>query len=281
VPAQQPPAAPPVARPRIGYPVAPLGDGPFIFDTAEQHKIRVVVMAKGLSHPWALVFLPSGDLLITERAGQLRIVRGGVLDPKPISGGPTVVARGLLGLMDIALHPQFAENRLVYFSYSKPGENGGVANAVARARLVGDALTGLRDIFQTEFWDGSGATAARIAFGRDGMLYVATGGGGKSAAQDPASLLGKVLRLTDTGEVPPDNPFVHTAGHKPEIYSLGHRNILGLAVNPVNGDLWENENGPNGGDEIDVLAPGKNYGWPLVSYGRTYEGPRVSKSALG
>lgn len=272
---QQQPSTP--APPRIGAAIEPLGDGPFIFDTAEQHKLRVVVVTKDLSHPWALVFLPNGDMLITERPGRLRIFHNGALDPTPVSGVPAVVNRRLLGLMDVAIHPKFAENRLVYLAYTKAGEKNTVANVVARARLEGDTLTGLREIFHTEFWEAGGGTAERIAFGRDGMLYIATGGGGEKAAQDPSSYLGKVLRVTDTGEVPPDNPFVHVSGHKPEIYSLGHRNTLGLAVNPVTGEMWENENGPNGGDEINILAPGKNYGWPLVSYGRTYEGPRVSE----
>jgi aldose sugar dehydrogenase len=271
------------AQQPIGVPRPPLGNGPFIFDTAEQHKIRVSVVAKGLEHPWSLAFLPDGNMLITERPGRLRLVRDVVrdakLDRRPISGMPAVRLIGNSGLMDIALHPKFAENKLVYFSYNKPGPNKQIATALARGRLEGDALVDVRDIFVADWLpEAANGYNSRIAFGRDGMIYVSNGASNSDASQDPGSHRGKIMRLRDDGTVPPDNPFVGRAGYKPEIYSMGHRNTLGLIVHPVTGALWNNENGPNGGDEINIILPGKNYGWPVASYGRTYEGPRVSET---
>ena len=263
----------------VGVPVPPLGNGPFLFDTAEQHKIRVSVVTKGLSHPWALAFLPDGSMLITERAGRLRILRDGKLDPRPISGVPAVRTIGNSGFMDVALHPKFAENKLVYFTYNKAGANKQIATVLGRGRLEGNALTDVRDIFTADWLpeDANGYNS-RIAFGRDGMIYVSNGASNSDASQDPKSHRGKIMRLRDDGTVPPDNPFVGRAGYKPEIYSMGHRNTLGLIVHPVTGELWNNENGPNGGDEINVILPGRNYGWPIASFGRTYEGPRVSET---
>ena len=264
-------------QPTIGVPVSPLGNGPFVFDTAEQHKIRISVLTKGLEHPWSLVFLPDGSILVTERPGRLRIIRDGKLDPKPISGVPAVRTIGNSGLMDVALHPRFAENKLVYLTYNKPGPNKTIATVLARGRLENGALTDVRDIFTADWLpeDANGYNS-RMAFGLDGMIYVSNGASNSDAAQDPKSDRGKILRLRDDGTVPPDNPFAGRAGYKPEIYSIGHRNTLGLIVHPVTGALWNNENGPNGGDEINVILPGRNYGWPVASYGRTYEGPRVS-----
>ena len=262
--------------PPIGIPHVELGGGPFTFDTAEQHKIRVVVVTKGLSHPWSLAFLPDGAMLVTERAGRLRMIRDGVLDPRPLAGIPGVYAFRNAGLFDIALHPKFAENKLVYFTYSKPGENGQQATTLARGHLDGSALTDVRDLFVGEWTTVLGGS--RIAFGRDGMIYMTTGAATGNAAQDPNSDYGKVLRLREDGSVPGDNPFVGRTGYKPEIYSLGHRDQLGLTIHPETGVVYSNENGPNGGDEINLILPGRNYGWPLVSYGRTYEGPRVSEA---
>ena len=252
-----------------GIPKLPLPEQPVIYDTAEGQRIRVVVYATGLSHPWSAAFLPDGAMLVTERDGRLRLIRNGILDPKPVEGVPTIRRAGLSGLMDIALHPQFATNGFVYLSYAKPLNEKETATAIARGRWNGTALTDVGDVFVAPAGVGGGA---RMAFGRDGTLYVTTGGGG-NAAQDPNSLSGKVLRLRDDGTVPSDNPFVGRAGHRPEIYTLGHRSSLGLAVHPGTGDIWQNENGPNGGDEINILKPGANYGWPLVSLGRTYPGP--------
>src|SRR5436190_8900853 len=269
---------------RAGISVPPLGDGPFVFDTGEQHKIRVSVVTKGLSHPWSLVFLPDGNMLITERAGRLRIVRNGVLDPTPVAGLPQIKAQGLAGLMDLALHPRFNENKLVYFSYHKPDPNpapNAPANApgvitLARGRWDGSALTDVKDLFLAI----PDTNASRIVFGKDGMVYMSIGIAdppNAARAQDPNDLAGKVLRLKDDGTVPSDNPFVGRSGYRPEIFTMGHRNPLGLMVHPDTGAIWEDEDGPNGGDEVNILLPGRNYGWPVVSNGRFYAGPRVTE----
>lgn len=262
----------------IGVPVPPLSSGPFVMDTAEQHKIRVTVVTKGLVHPWALAFLPDGRMLVTERPGRIRVVRDGVLDPKPLGGVPQPRTNGNGGLMDITLHPKFAENHLVYFTYDKPVEKDKGAPTVARGRLEGGTLTEVRDLLISDAYEGTGGLSGRIVFGRDGMLYMATGGNVGWVAQEPGSLRGKILRLRDDGSVPPDNPFVGRAGYRPEIYSLGHRNSLGLIVHPETGVIWNNENGPNGGDEINVILPGRNYGWPVLSFGRDYAGPRIAEN---
>jgi glucose/arabinose dehydrogenase len=179
--------------------------------------------------------------------------------------------------MDVALHPKFAENKMVYLTYNKPGENKQVATALARGRLEGGALSEVRDIFVADWLpENANGFNSRMAFGRDGLIYVTNGASNSDSSQDPRSFRGKVLRLRDDGTVPPDNPFVGRAGYRPEIYTMGHRNTLALIVNPVTGEVWNNENGPNGSDKINVILPGKNYGWPVASYGRTYEGPRVS-----
>jgi len=267
----------PTAPPPINWPSPALSDGPIVLDTGIQHKIRLIV-TKGLNQPWSMAFLPDGAILVSERPGRLRLVRNGVLDPNPVAGVPQVRAQGLGGLMDLALHPKFSENKLIYFTYHKPAESGTGAGIItlARGRWDGKALTEVRDIFSAI----PNGNASRIIFGRDGMIYMTIGAGdppAAAAAQDPNNLAGKVLRLRDDGTVPPDNPFVGRAGYRPEIYTLGHRNPLGLAVQPDTGAIWECENGPNGGDELNVLQPGKNYGWPVVSYGRFYLGPRVSE----
>ena len=261
----------------IGVPVPPLGDGPWVIDTAEQHKIRVSVVARGLSHPWAIAFLPDGDMLVTERPGRLRIVRGGVLDPHPISGVPQVRTDGNGGLLDVALHPRFANNDLVYLTYTKADGNGRGSPALARGRLEAGALVDVEDLVVTDAYEGNSGLNGRVAFGHDGKVFMSTGGNVGNVAQDPASLRGKMLRLNDDGSVPPDNPFVDQPGYRPEIYALGHRNSLGLIVHPETGLLWNHENGPNGGDEINIILPGRNYGWPVVSFGRNYPGSRVSE----
>jgi glucose/arabinose dehydrogenase len=253
---------------------------PLEFESAEERHLRLIVVTGKLEQPWSLAFLPDGTILVTERPGRLRIVRNGVLDPRPISGVPdvsTTGARGLQGLMDIALHPRFDENHWIYLAYHKPTEEGLGATTLARGTWNGTALTDVRDIFA------SGATdteASRITFGRDDMLYMTISGPGGgpdvSRAQDPNDYAGKVVRLREDGTVPSDNPFFRRAGYKPAIYTMGHRNGHGLAVNPETGELWETEQGPSGGDELNILGAGKNYGWPVVSYGRDYFGPRIS-----
>jgi aldose sugar dehydrogenase len=266
-----------------GIPAAPLGlsgrklpDKTLEFDTAEGQKIRVVIVTRALEYPWALAFLADGTMLITERAGRLRVIRNGVLDPQPIAGTPAsywALESGLPGAvhgyMDVALHPQFDQNRLIYLSYTKPLDEKRRTVAVARGRFDGRALTDVKDV-----WVADQAGTSRIAFGRDGMLYITTTANFQvpNDPQDPNSQGGKVLRLKDDGSIPSDNPFVGRPGYKPEVYTLGHRSSLGLAVHPGTGEMWLNENGPNGGDEINILKPGLNYGWPLVSYGRTYTG---------
>ena len=264
-------------QPPIGVPVPALGAGPFVFDTAEQHKIRGRVVTKGLSQPWAIAFLPDGSALVTERPGRLRVVQNGKLDPTPIAGVPRVRTDGNGGLMDVALHPKFSDNHLVYFTYTKPVEGGKGTPSLARGRLDGAALADVRDLLVPDAHEGNSGLGARITFGRDGMLYMATGGNVGQVAQNPASLRGKILRLRDDGSAAPDNPFIGAAGYRPEIYTLGHRNTLGLIVHSVTGAVWNNENGPNGGDEINIILPGRNYGWPLVSFGRDYSGPRISE----
>jgi len=261
-------------QPPVSLPRPALGPGPFTFVTAEQPKIRVTVVARGIPHPWSLAFLPNGDVLVTERGGRLRVIHDGVLDPKPLAGVPKVNAIRNAGLFDIALHPKFAENKLVYFTYSKPAENGQQRTTLARGRLDGSGLNDVKDLFSGEPTEVLGGS--RIVFDRAGMIFMTTGAAFGTLAQDPNSDYGKVLRFRDDGTVPADNPFVGRAGYKPEIYSLGHRDQLGLTIHPVTGAVLSNENGPNGGDEINLILPGKNYGWPAISYGRTYEGPRVS-----
>jgi glucose/arabinose dehydrogenase len=236
---------------------------------------------ESLLYPYSMAFLPDGTLLVTERGGKLRVIRNGKLDPNPVSGGPPSVFAGESGLpgnvhgyMNLALHPQFAQNQFVYLSYTKPLPDNKRTIAVGRARWTGKALEDFKDVFVVT---PTGGGTAPIVFGRDGMLYLASGGGD---AQAHDTYGGKILRLRDDGSVPSDNPFVGQAGYKPEIFTLGHRNTLGLAVHPVTGDVWQSENGPNGGDELNVLRAGKNYGWPLVSYGRSYPGPWQAKAGL-
>ena len=261
-----------------------LSEGPFEFTTAEHPRIRVEVVTRGLSHPWGFVFLPDGSILVTERAGSVRAIRNGVLDPSPILGVPAVfTGTRVSGLMDIALHPAFAENRLVYLTYSKPDEKEGRKGAkvaIARGRFDGSVISEVRDIFVASEWTG-GTAASRILFGPDGLLYVTVGGAISASstgqhAQDPGSHLGKLLRLRDDGSVPADNPFVGQPPYASEIYSMGHRNQLGLIFHPDTGELWASENGPLGGDEVNIIKPGRNYGWPIASYSREYSGQRVS-----
>jgi len=257
-----------------------LPDGPQVLSSGGE-KFRVVPL-KGFERPFAMAFLPDGNLLVTERAGRLRIVRNGVLDPQPIAGVPEVLDLRLKGLNDLALHPRFAENRLIYFTYykPKPGEKDVATAVLARARWDGGpALTEVRDLFVADAWCAT-PSASRIVFDRDGKIFMTVGvpirGRAGTAQPDdsqlPGNHAGKVMRLNDDGSVPPDNPFVNTPGYRPEIYALGIRNILGLAIHPQTGELWENENGPMGGDEINIIKAGKNYGWPVVSYGRAYNG---------
>lgn len=263
----------------IIWPSPALPDGPIPLETGVERNLRLVI-TKGLVQPFSMAFLPDGGILVTERPGRLRLVRNGVLREEPIAGLPPIYARVLGGLMDIALHPRFAENSLIYFTYQKPpapdaGPKAPGILTLGRGHWTGTAITGFEDLFSAV----QANMPSRIIFGRDGMIYMSVPVGDPpeaARAQDPNDLSGKILRLRDDGTVPPDNPFAGRAGYRPEIYTMGHRVPLGLAVNPATGAIWECENGPNGGDEVNILAPGKNYGWPEVSYGRFYGGPRVS-----
>jgi|SRR5688572_26287676 len=248
-----------------GIKTPPLADAPLRYETAEGQNIWVVVQTRGFTNAWSMASVSADTMLVAERSGQIRVVRNGVLDPQPVTGGPIVRVQGLSG-MDLALHPDFDRNRYVYISYTKPLDEKRTTMAVARAVWDGRALTGLTDVFV-----GEGGGGGPIAFGGDGMLYVSSGGGGDT--QTAKSLGGKILRLTDTGAVPPDNPFVGRADARPEVFTMGHRNTLRMAMHPGTGAIWQVEMGPNGGDEINILVPGTNYGWPLVSLGRTYAGP--------
>jgi glucose/arabinose dehydrogenase len=267
-----------------------LGAGPWDLGSGRS-RVHVTVYAKDLDHPWGIAFLPDGGMLVTERPGRLRVIRNGVLDPTPIGPLPAMLARSLGGLLDVSLHPRFAENRLIYLTYSKPGtEENSATTAVYRARWDGGStLADGRDILVANAYHGgpgsdqsmgpaTGSYGARIAWDKNGLMYITLGDRniGKMA-QDPGSHIGKILRLRDDGSVPPDNPFVGKAGYLPEIYTLGHRNPLGLAFNPTTGELWSTEQGPQGGDELNLIQAGKNYGWPRVSLGRNYDGTRVGE----
>jgi glucose/arabinose dehydrogenase len=283
------------------YPDPVLGDGPWDFETYEQRHIRVSVVTKGITGGWGMTWLPDVSMLITEKAGKLRILRparegtaldsNAMLDPTPISGIPAVHSQGTMaGLMDVQLHPRFAENRYIYISYHKPvgraldvegREQTSASNSILRGTWDGKALTDVRDIFVSGDVD---TEVSRLTFDRDGLLYMSIGGPGTGPAasldrpQQTNDYAGKILRMRDDGSVPPDNPFVGRPDHKPYIFTMGHRNQLGLAVNPFTGEIWSGEQGPNGGDEINILHAGKNYGWPVVSDGRDYRGPYISPS---
>lgn len=261
-------------------PAAPrLGDGPWEYTTYEAGgtRIRLSIVTRGLQNPWSMAWLPSGDMLITERPGRLRVLAGARLDPEPVAGLENLA---IDRLFDVALHPDFASNRLVYLTYIKrgPHPDGSDAywatTALVRGRLEGRTLTGVEEIFEADAWrELSGGDASRIRFASDGTLFMSSSHRrDPDSPQNPASHVGKVLRLNDDGSVPADNPFVGRAGYLPEIYSLGHRTVLGFAFHPVTGALWETENGPQGGDEVNIILPGHNYGWPLVTYGRDYDG---------
>jgi len=272
----------------VGLPVTlaqpSLADGPYVFSTFEQPRIRVEVVTRGLSHPWALAFLPDGDMLVTDRNGLHRI-RDDVLVPEPVAGLSEVLADAEpFGpanaiLMDIAVHPDFATNRYVYLTHMKKFGDGQTV-ALARGRFDGESLHDVHDIFVAEPGFGEEFSyPGRIVFAGDGTLFMTIGGAAREErvnAQDMSTHAGKVLRLRDDGSAPGDNPFAGQAGFLPEIYTLGHRMIEGAAIHPQTGALWVSEHGPQGGDEVNIIVAGANYGWPLVSFGREYAGPFVS-----
>jgi glucose/arabinose dehydrogenase len=255
---------------------------PFLAPAAAQTRLKtdkaeivVETVADDLEHPWGLAFLPDGRMLVTERPGRLRVVSPDGKVSQPLGGVPRVFAQGQGGLLDVALDPDFASNRLVYLSYAEPGD-GGASTAVARGRL-NDGATALEktEVVFRQMPKVSGGLhfGSRVAFSPDGKLFVTMGDRGKfDPAQDLSVHIGKIVRINRDGSVPQDNPFVGRSGVRPEIWSFGNRNVQAAAVHPETGALWEAEHGPRGGDELNLIEPGKNYGWPLVSWGRHYDG---------
>jgi len=254
---------------------------------SQRHAFRVVTVAEGLENPWSMAFLPGGDMLITERPGRLRLVRNGVLQPQPIAGVPAVRARGQGGLLDVVLHPDFESNRILYLSFSKPRAGGGEGTtAIVRARYDDDRLTDVVELFEAVAWsDGGNHFGSRIAFDPDGYMFFTVGDRGvdpflleEHPAQHVDNHQGTVNRLYDDGRVPDDNPFVGQAGALPSIWSYGHRNLQGLAFDRRTGNLWQTEHGPQGGDELNLILPGRNYGWPVIGYGVQYGGRPIHES---
>lgn len=242
------------------------------------YDFTVVTVTGGLEHPWSMAFLPDGDILVTERPGRLRIIRDGVLMENPVAGVPEVHAQGQGGLLDVVLHPNFSSNRLLYLSYSKPLEDeDGATTVVARARFENDRLTDVEELFEADS-RGRGHYGSRLAFDSEGFLFITVGDrqapprGDLEAhpAQDLSNHHGTTNRIHDDGRIPDDNPFVNESGARPEIWSYGHRNQQGLAIHPESGDIWATEHGPQGGDELNLIRPGLNYGWPVIGYGVNY-----------
>lgn len=245
---------------------------------SENGVVRVTTVADGLEHPWGLTFLPDGRMLVTERPGRLRFVNADGTLSRPISGVPRVQARGQGGLLDVALHPRFAENGLVYLSFAEPG-SGGAGTSVARGRLEGETLKDVQVIFQqspkvdTGFHYGS-----RLVFDRDGKLYVSSGDRGmQDTAQDLTRGQGKLFKLNDDGTPVANLPLAAREGTHPGVFSYGHRNIQGMALHPQTGLVWTHEHGPRGGDEINVPRAGRNYGWPIITYGINYNGTTIGE----
>jgi glucose/arabinose dehydrogenase len=238
---------------------------------------RLVTLSRELEQPWSIAFLPDGRILVTERPGRLRVFANGRLERTPLGGVPKVYASGQGGLLDVCLHPQFVQNRVLYLSYAAPGA-GGAATTVARAELGDGGLRELTVVYEAlPRAGGSLHFGSRIAFDRAGLMYVTAGERySRERAQDLADLGGKIVRLKDDGSVPPDNPFIGKAGVRPEIFTWGHRNPQGLAVHPETGRIWEAEHGPRGGDELNLLTAGANYGWPRATHGIDYNGDIIS-----
>ena len=245
----------------------------------QTNRIRVVTLANGLDRPWSIAFLPNGDYLVTELSGKVRLIHNGVVQPQPIGGVPQSQLQGHGGLLDIELHPDFKNNRLVYIAYSKAGEKG-VTTAIFRARFDGTQFVDGKDIFVADAWAKGGLNpGGRMVFDNKGLLYFGVGDRGPTGeqfVQDLSVHNGKIIRLRDDGSVPPDNPFVNRPGAKPEIFTYGNRTPQGLTVHPETGEIWESEHGPMGGDEVNILKPGANYGWPLVSFGKKYDGSLIN-----
>ena len=248
----------------------------------QEHVVRLVKVVEGLEYPWGLAFLPDGRMLVTERPGRLRIVgKDGKLVPQAVAGLPQVAVHGQGGLLDVALHPRFTQNDLVYLSYAARGE-GGISTEVARGRLSANRLENVEVIFRQQPKSGSGRHfGSRLVFDREGYLYITLGDrGDMERAQKADDHAGSVIRLHDDGRVPADNPFVGKPGWKPEKYTFGNRNIQGAALHPRTGQLWTHEHGPQGGDEVNVIRAGVNYGWPVITYGVNYGiGTKIGEGA--
>ena len=247
------------------------------FESAK-HRFHLVKVVDGLEHPWGLAFLPDGRMLVTERPGRLRIVADGWLVPEPVAGVPEVWDDGQGGLLDVALHPGFAENGLIYLSYASPDDDDDAATAVARGRLVGARLEDVEEIYVALPRDDGGRHfGSRLLFA-DGYLFVTAGERGEpDRAQDVGDPAGSVIRLLGDGRVPEDNPFVGTAGARPELYSIGHRNPQGMALDAATGRIYAIEHGPKGGDELNLIEPGVNYGWPVITHGKSYMGFKIGE----
>ncbi|MBK1687386.1 PQQ-dependent sugar dehydrogenase [Rubrivivax gelatinosus] len=242
----------------------------FVLPVSAAEALRPVVVARGLDNPWALAFLPDGRALVTEKVGRLRVLRSDGTLSAALAGLPAVDVRGQCGLLDVAVDPEFERNGLVFWTYAAPAD-GGNATALARGKLAGERLTEVRTIFvQQPAVDSRAHCGSRIVFLRDGTLVVGLGDrfSRRDDAQQPGNHLGKFVRLDREGRAPADNP--RRAGWAPELWSLGHRNVQGAALHPATGELWASEHGPQGGDEVNVVEGGRNYGWPLLTYGRNY-----------
>jgi glucose/arabinose dehydrogenase len=243
--------------------------------------VTAVTVARGLENPWGLAFLPDGRMLVTERPGRLRIVTAAGQVGEPVSGVPAVQARGQGGLLDVEIDPDFARNQLVYITYAEPGE-GGASTAAARGRLVGNALTDVRVIYsQRPKVEGAGHFGSRLVFSRDGFLYITQGDrmAYRERAQDLRQGMGKIIRIRPDGTIPPDNPFFGRDDAQPEIWSYGHRNVQGATLDPETNRLWTIEHGARGGDELNRPEAGKNYGWPVITYGRDYSGLPIGEGS--
>ncbi|WP_114393557.1 PQQ-dependent sugar dehydrogenase [Oleisolibacter albus] len=248
-----------------------------------RHAVKATTLVEGLDHPWGMAFLPDGRILVTERTGKLRVVKDGTLRPEPIQGLPEIVEMGQGGLLDVALHPDYAANRWVYLSWAEKADAGqdaarkprdaasGNRTVIARFKDQGDRFTDMQVLYRGTIVASRHHFGSRFAFGPDGKLYFGIGErGGQDRAQDLLDGSGKIFRLNDDGSIPADNPFAGRSDALPEIWAYGVRNPQGLVRHPETGVLWETEHGPQGGDELNIIRPGVNYGWPVITYGKTY-----------